>query len=171
MKILPIRTKIHSTRKHVIDNHIREFDSIFKKDEVGKINKVRNYIGLPLHAACVLQALYNIFNGGEPVFNLFWAKINYDFVQYIRNINKRKVALLSEYIKSKEGNNLNEIRYAVKKYFVELGMPFYPITHPKGMKKIVEQGTYPKSFETGIFFIRSDKKALSEKIISFILKK
>ena len=170
MKIFPTRISITPNRRCVLNEHIRNFDRIITKGAYGKVQKFRNYIGLPLHATAIAQVLYDCFDGAGLVTALLGIKLNYDFVQLIRNINKRKAALFSEYLKSKGIDNLDEIRYAVKKYFVKLGMPFYPISHPKGMKQIVENGTYPKSFETGVFVARSDKKSFVERFLRKIEK-
>jgi len=147
----------------MLKEHIRNFDNKITKDNVSKMNKIRNKWGLPIHALAAVKLLYDLFDGCEPISTLFWSKVNYDFVQFIRNINKRKAAMLSEYLKSKGVREHDEIKYAVKKYFTELGMPLYPITHPKGMHQIVENGTYPKSFETGILVARTDKKSLLDR--------
>ncbi|MBP3924028.1 hypothetical protein J6E39_02155 [bacterium] len=170
MKILPKMTYVAQNRKQVINKHIKTFDNLITDGNYGRVQKLRNFLGLPMHAVAATKLLYDAFNGEGPISALIWAKVNYDFVQFIRNINKRKAALLSEYLKGKGVNNHDEIRYAVKKYFVRLGMPFYPITHPKGMKQIVENGTYPRSFETGIVYARTDKKSIFENIPTLMFK-
>lgn len=166
MKIFSLNSQINPITRRMLKEHIRNFDNMITKGHFSKIDKIRNKWGLPIHSMAAVALLYNFYDWSEPIISLFWAIENYGFVQFIRNINKRKAAMLSEYLKTKGVREYDEIKYAVKKYFTELGMPLYPITHPKGMKQIVDNGTYPKSFETGILYARTDKKSLLKIIYS-----
>lgn len=167
MKIFPRRTVITPNRKCVLNEHVRNFDKLITTGPFAKSDKFRNFIGLPVHAITCLYALSNISpeHSQDLFFCLVGAKVNYDFIQFIRNINKRKAAALSQYLKLQGIENFEHIEYAVKKYFKKLGMPLYPVTHPKGMRQIVENGTYPKSFETGIICARTDKKSLLVRLL------
>ena len=143
MKIYPNISSVTPQRvdKRIIKQHIRNFDKLITSTNFEKLQKWRNFVGLPLHFGLFVNCLYFVIKGENIPFYLCFAKLNYDFVPYIRNINKRKAALLSDYLKSKGVEHLKDIKYGVKRYFAELGMPLYPHLHPKGIKKIVETGT------------------------------
>ncbi len=165
MKIYPNMSSVTPQRvdKRIIKQHIRNFDKLITSTNFEKVQKWRNFVGLPLHFGLFINCLYFAIKGEQTLFYLCFAKLNYDFVPYIRNINKRKAALLSDYLRLNGVENLKDVKYGVKRYFAELGMPLYPHLHPKGIKKIVETGTASRSIETGIFYNRTDKKGLCER--------
>ena len=165
MKIYPNISSVTPQRvdKRIIKQHIRTFDKIITSTNFEKVQKWRNFVWLPLHFGLFINCLYFAIKGEQTLFYLCFAKLNYDFVPYIRNINKRKAALLSDYLKLNGVENLKDVKYGVKRYFAELGMPLYPHLHPKGIKKIIETGTASRSIETGIFYNRTDKKGLCER--------
>lgn len=165
MKIYSGIPVVQPLKKQQLKEHIRNFDKLISNRPHANVQKIRNMFGLPIHFAATIKMLYDCFwEGCEPVSSLLVAKVNYDFVQYIRNINKRKSALLSGYLKEKGVDNPEDIKWAVKRYFTQLG----PVTHPKGIKQIVEKSTYPRSFETGIFAARSDKKSILYRFLSYL---
>lgn len=168
---------IPQARKQVLNKEVANHLSRFSQNHIPGLFKdaKRNKLGLWAHgltsAGCAIGAGL-VDDIALKINFIFGAKINYDFIPFLRNISKRKAAILVNTLKKNGINNPDEIYYAVQKCFSENGMPLYPLLHPRGMKKIAENGTYLKSFETGCFpQKRTYNKDWLGKLVYGIIKK
>lgn len=171
MKLISL-ISISKQRKQILNEAVKKFDNNFMLNTYNKTDVYKNIIGMPAHFSMFAYSVYQLIKGDPDA--LMWAlsaKLNYDFVPFLRNIVKRKAALLSRNLRQNNVNDPKEINFAVKKIFIRNGMPLYPLLHPKGMKRIVENGTNPVSFETGLVYARTDKKDFFSRYKSYITKK
>lgn len=159
-------------RKLFLKQEVKKFNKRFPSNWRNGFPAERNICGQLLHLS-ILMAYIDPFlikafashNFPEIAACLFGAKWNLDFIPKIRNINKRKAALLSSHLKRMAINNPEELRYAISQHFIRNGMPLYPITHSRGMSKIAEQSDYNRTFETALFTNRTDKKNLLQRFM------
>lgn len=162
--------RIPKERKAYIKNCMKTFDKSFSNSSANLFAVSRNKIGVPLHFGTVLcgimKSISDILHCDMEGFvdDAILTKLNFDFVQYINNINKRKAAAFFQYMKKNDINDEKELTYAIGKYLIKSGSYHYPLLHPSKIKQMAKTGDYTRSFETGIIYVRTDKKDLLHRL-------
>jgi len=169
---------ISKPQQQTIKTYIKEFNNKYYKNEAKTgFMAFRNKYGVPFHLGVTFYAvstcLTNIFDEQimSALYSFIGAKINYDFIPYINNINKKKAVQFQHYLTKKGIKDENSLLYGVSKYLKNVGAVHLPFLFRKETSKIAQKGEYKKSFETGIFFVRTDKKSLAYKLIKYLNKK
>lgn len=162
--IFPYTKGIPLKRKQYIKSCIKEFNKNFPNTNINFYPVTRNKVGIPFHLGALgicINNLINEFSSGNffsVLESLFWGKANLDFVIYINNINKKKASLFSTFMKTKQITDSKELLYGTVKYLISAGSYHYPFLHPNKTKRLALKGDWDKTFETGIFAVRTDCK-------------
>lgn len=169
LKLLPY-SSVPKQRKIYINSCVQKFYSKFQNDLSNNYAVTRNRVGIPLHTFGTIKCLMNMvtdFCDGDAfgVFhNSLWAKINLDLATWVNNINKKKASLFSDYMKSMQINDENELKYGMRKFLYKIGSYHYPILHPNKTNRLATTGKYTKNIETGIVVLRTDDKSLVKRL-------
>jgi len=169
---------ISKSQQKVIKSSIKDFNNKnYSNTSSTFFAPFRNKYGIPFHLiallGCINYGISDLFDGqiGSAIFNALGAKLNYDFIPYINNINKMKAVQFQHYLTKKGLNDKNTLLYGVSKYLKKVGACHLPFFFPKETERIACQGLFEKTFETGIFAIRTDKKSLIYKLRNYLVKK
>lgn len=172
-----IYSSIPKNRKQYISNCIKEYNKKYPNQAKGMFPVTRNKVGIPFHMAafgkCVVDIFEHIKTGNfqEIPETFLLSKLNLDFAIWINNINKIKASGFSKFLKEKNITDKNELKYGISKYLFKAGSYHYPILHPHKTERLATTGEYKKTFETGIFFTRTDKKTLTNKLERYFINK